>query len=410
MTRLVPALSLAALVLTLTSTLAWAQATGSISGTARDQSGGVLPGVTITVTHTGTGATRTTVSNESGAYALPNLPLGPYRLEATLQGFNTFAQTGIVLQVNSNPVVNPVMGVGAVSEQIQVTAATSLVDTRTVGVATVVESQRILELPLNARQVTQLITLSGVAVQTASSPAYGMNTGVRISVAGGNDFGVTYTLDGAPNSNVHDGTGLHLPFPDALQEFRLTTGAQDASSGLRSGATVSAVTRSGTNVLHGSLFEFNRDSRFNSPDFFSQSEGRPEAEPVRRHGGRSDQAGQGVLLRRLPGHHHAADAAQRHRVRADGRDDGGRLHRLHVAGLQRRPRGRAASCAVRGQPDRPCAHQPGGTEHLAPAADTARRVRAGLHRRAQQPERGADSGPARFPGQPGSTRSSAATC
>ena len=269
MTRLVPALSVAALVLTLTSTLAWAQATGGISGTARDQSGAVLPGVTITVTHTGTGATRTSVSNESGAYALPNLPLGPYRLEATLPGFNTFTQTGIVLQVNGNPVINPVMGVGAVSEQVQVTAAAALVDTRTVGVATVVESQRILELPLNARQVTQLITLSGVAVQTASSPAYGMNTGVRISVAGSNDFGVTYTLDGAPNSNVHDGTGLHLPFPDALQEFRLTTGAQDASSGLRSGAAVSAVTRSGTNVLHGSLFEFNRDSRFNSPDFFT---------------------------------------------------------------------------------------------------------------------------------------------
>ena len=268
MTRLVPALT-AALVLTLTSTLAWAQATGSISGTARDQSGAVLPGVTVTVTHTGTGGTRTTVSNESGAYALPNLPLGPYRLEATLQGFNAFAQTGIVLQVNSNPVVNPVMGLGAVSEQIQVTAAAALVDTRTVGVGTVVESQRIVELPLNARQVTQLITLSGVAVQTAASPAYGMNTGVRISVAGSNDFGVTYTLDGAPNSNVHDGTGLHLPFPDALQEFRLTTGAQEASSGLRSGAAVSAVTRSGTNVLHGSLFEFNRNSRFNSPDFFS---------------------------------------------------------------------------------------------------------------------------------------------
>jgi hypothetical protein len=269
MTRLVPAFSLAVLVLTLTCTFAWAQATGGISGTARDQSGGVLPGVTITVTHTDTGATRSTVSNESGAYALPNLPLGPYRLEATLQGFNTFAQTGIVLQVNSNPVINPVLGVGAVSEQVQVTGAATLVDTRTVGVATVVESQRIVELPLNARQVTQLITLSGLAVQTASSPAYGMNTGVRISVAGGNDFGVTYTLDGAPNSNVHDGTGLHLPFPDALQEFRLTTGAQEASSGLRSGAAVSAVTRSGTNVLHGALFEFFRDSRFNAPDFFS---------------------------------------------------------------------------------------------------------------------------------------------
>ena len=249
--------------------MAWAQATGGISGTARDQSGGVLPGVTITVTHTDTGATRTVVSNESGAYSLPNLPLGPYRLEATLQGFNTFTQTGIVLQVNSNPVVNPVLGVGALSEQVQVTATAALVDTRTVGVATVVESQRILELPLSARQVTQLITLSGVAVVTAASPGYGMNTGLRISVAGSNDFGVTYTLDGAPNSNVHDGTGLHLPFPDALQEFRLTTGSQEASSGLRSGASVSAVTRSGTNVLHGSLFEFNRDSRFSSPDFFS---------------------------------------------------------------------------------------------------------------------------------------------
>ena len=269
MTRVVSVLSLALLALMLTCTFAWAQATASISGTARDQSGGLLPGVTITVTHADTGATRTTVSNESGAYALPNLALGPYRLEAALQGFNSFTQASIVLQVNSNPVINPVLGVGAVSEQIQVTAAATLVDTRTVGVATVVESQRILELPLNARQVTQLITLSGVAVQTAASPGYGMNTGVRISVAGGNDFGVTYTLDGAPNSNVHDGTGLHLPFPDALQEFRLTTGAQDASSGLRSGASVSAVTRSGTNVLHGSLFEFNRDSRFNAADFFT---------------------------------------------------------------------------------------------------------------------------------------------
>jgi Carboxypeptidase regulatory-like domain len=269
MDRFLRRLPLVVLALALGAASAWAQATASISGTARDQSGAVLPGVTITATQTQTGLVRTTVTNETGSYVLPNLPLGPYRFEATLQGFNTFTQDSIVLQVNSNPVVNPTMGVGTVSEQIQVTAAATLVDTRTVGVATVVESQRIVELPLNARQVTQLITLSGVAVQTASSPGYGMNTGVRISVAGSNDFGVTYTLDGAPNSNVHDGTGLHLPFPDALQEFRLTTGAQEASSGLRSGASVSAVTRSGSNVLHGSLFEFNRDSRFNAPDFFS---------------------------------------------------------------------------------------------------------------------------------------------
>jgi len=248
---------------------AWAQATATISGTVRDQSGGVLPGVTITVTQQDTGLTRTTVSNETGSYVLPNLPLGPYRLEAMLQGFATFAQMGIVLQVNANPVINPVMGVSAVAEEVQVTGTAPLVDTRSTGVGTVVESERIVELPLNARQVTQLITLSGLAVQMNASPAFSMNTGVRISVAGGNDYGVSYSLDGAPHLNNFDGTGMHLPFPDALQEFKLATGAQEAGGTIRAGASVSAVTKSGTNSFHGSMFEFGRDSRFNAPDPFS---------------------------------------------------------------------------------------------------------------------------------------------
>jgi hypothetical protein len=248
---------------------AWAQATATISGTVRDQSGGVLPGVTITVTQQETGLTRTTVSNDTGSYVLPNLPLGPYRLEAMLQGFATFAQNGIVLQVNASPVVNPVMGISAVAEEVQVTGSAPLVDTRSTGVGTVVESERIVELPLNARQVTQLITLSGLAVQTASSPAFSMNTGIRISVAGGNDFGVSYSLDGAPHLNQFDGTGMHLPFPDALQEFKLATGAQEAGGTIRAGASVSAVTKSGTNNLHGSAFEFGRNSKFNAADFLS---------------------------------------------------------------------------------------------------------------------------------------------
>ena len=247
----------------------WAQATATISGTVRDQSGGVLPGVTITVTQQETGLTRTTVSNDTGSYVLPNLPLGPYRLEAMLQGFATFAQNGIVLQVNASPVVNPVMGISAVAEEVQVTGSAPLVDTRSTGVGTVVESERIVELPLNARQVTQLITLSGLAVQTASSPAFSMNTGIRISVAGGNDFGVSYSLDGAPHLNQFDGTGMHLPFPDALQEFKLATGAQEAGGTIRAGASVSAVTKSGTNNLHGSAFEFGRNSKFNAADFLS---------------------------------------------------------------------------------------------------------------------------------------------
>jgi hypothetical protein len=249
---------------------AWAQATATISGTVRDQSGAVLPGVTITVTQQETALVRTTVSNDTGSYVLPNLPLGPYRLEAVLQGFATFAQSGIVLQVNSNPVVNPVMGVSAVEEQVQVTGEAPLVDTRSTGVGTVVESERIVELPLNARQVTQLITLSGLAVQTGSSPAFSMNTGVRISVAGGNEYGVSYSLDGAPHLNNFDGTGMHLPFPDALQEFKLATGAQEAGGTIRAGASVSAVTKAGTNTFHGDLFEFGRDSRFNAADPLSK--------------------------------------------------------------------------------------------------------------------------------------------
>jgi len=274
--------SLAALAIALACGSAWAQASATISGTARDQSGAVLPGVTIAVTQQDTGLMRTTVSNDTGSYVLPNLPLGPYRLDATLAGFGTFAQTGIVLQVNSNPVVNPVMSVSALSEEVQVTAVAPLVDTRTTGVGTVVESERIVELPLNARQVTQLITLSGLAVQTTASPAFSMNTGVRISVAGGNDFGVSYSLDGAPHLNNFDGTGMHLPFPDALQEFRLATGAQEAGGTIRAGASVSAVTKAGTNVLHGGAFEFMRDSRFNSPDFLS---GRKDALKRNQFGG-----------------------------------------------------------------------------------------------------------------------------
>ena len=269
MSALLRSVSLTTLALLLVAGSAWAQATATISGIVRDQSGAVLPGVTVTAVQTETGVMRTTVSNETGSYVLPNLPLGPYRIEAMLQGFATFAQTGIVLQVNANAVVNPVMGVSSVAEEVQVVGEAPLVDTRSTGVGTVVESERIVELPLNARQVTQLITLSGLAVQTISSPAFSMNTGVRISVAGGNDFGVSYSLDGAPHLNNFDGTGMHLPFPDALQEFKLATGAQEAGGTIRAGASVSAVTKSGTNQLHGDMFEFARDSRFNSADFLS---------------------------------------------------------------------------------------------------------------------------------------------
>src|SRR3989441_4883112 len=259
----------ALLILVLGAGAAWGQATAQISGTVRDPSGAVLPGVEITATQTDTGIARTTVTNETGSYVLPSLPLGPYRLEAALSGFRTFVQTGILLQVNSNPVINPTMEVGQVNQTVEVQANACQVETRSSGVGQVIEQQRILELPLNGRNVTDLITLSGAAVQTALSRGFGMRTGVLISVAGGNSGGVQYSLDGAAHINPFDGSGMPLPFPDALQEFRLSTSSQDASNGMHSGASVSAVTKSGTNEFHGDLFEFVRNNKFNARDPFA---------------------------------------------------------------------------------------------------------------------------------------------
>src|SRR5688572_17373885 len=240
--------------------------TGQISGRVTDTSGAVLPGVSVVATQTETQTVRTTVTNEVGAFTLANLPVGPYRLEASLQGFQTFVQSGITIQVNSNLVVDPALRLGDVTETITVQARPSdiEVETRRMGVGTVVEQERILELPLNARQVTDLITLSGAAVQVPNSVIGNMVTGVNISVAGGGRWGVQYLLDGAINNNRWDATNLPLPFPDALQEFRISTSAQEASVGRASGASVNAVTKAGTNQFHGNAFWFVRDTRFNA--------------------------------------------------------------------------------------------------------------------------------------------------
>ena len=240
--------------------------TGQISGRVTDASGGVLPGVDVTVTQTSTGLVRTVVSNETGQFNVPSLPVGPYRVEAALSGFRTFVQSNIVLQVNANLVVDAVLSLGDLNETITVSASPSTiaVETRTMGVATVVERERILDLPLPARNVTNLINLAGAAVTVGESPSWGMATGVNIAVAGGQRFGVNYLLDGAEHTNRFDQTGMPMPFPDALQEFRVSTSSQEANTGRASGASVNAVTRSGTNQFHGDLFWFGRDARFNA--------------------------------------------------------------------------------------------------------------------------------------------------
>jgi hypothetical protein len=269
MTGFLRLFSAGALILVLTSAVAYAQATAQLSGRVTDESGGVLPGVSVTVTQTDTGFTRSTVTDDSGTYVLPNLPIGPYRLEVMLTGFRTYVQTGIVLQVGATPAINASLPLGELAETVTVEAAAPLVDTQSAGISEVVEQERIVELPLQGRQVTDLILLAGAAVEAGRPNNRSFQGGVNISVAGGMSFGVSYLLDGALHNDPQNAAGLALPFPDALQEFRVATSGLNAENGVRSGASVNAVTKSGTNRFSGNAFEFYRDSAFNATNRFS---------------------------------------------------------------------------------------------------------------------------------------------
>ena len=248
MRRLFVSISVAICVLVITGANVWGQATAQISGRITDATGAVLPGVEITATQTGTGTARMTVSNETGSYTLPSLALGPYELQAALPGFQTFVQTGIVLQVNSSPAINIVLQVGQLTQTTQVKADAALVETRSVGIGQVVEASRVLELPLDGRQVTELISLAGGATPTSLASGGGTATGRNpysrpvVSVAGGMATGLNYSLDGANHNDPFQSQSLSIPFPDALQEFKLETSATSAKTGIRPAGSVSLVT------------------------------------------------------------------------------------------------------------------------------------------------------------------------
>jgi hypothetical protein len=268
MSRFLRGFSAVALTVFFTTTMAWAQATAELNGRVTDQSGGVLPGVTVTVTQTDTGFSRSVVTDDNGNYAIPNLPTGPYRLEVMLQGFRSYVQTGIVLQVAATPTINAVLSVGSLEETVSVEAAAPLVDVRSTGISEVVEQERILELPLEGRNPAALIAMVGGVVQERPNNK-SMPGSLFTGVAGSLPFGVAYLLDGAPHNNPYDNLNMPLPFPDALQEFRVATSGLSADNGVHSGGSVNAVTKSGTNVLHGTLFEFLRDKRFNAKAVFA---------------------------------------------------------------------------------------------------------------------------------------------
>jgi len=256
------------------SALIWAQngSTSQIQGTVHDPTGAAVPGAEVKATHTDTGAVRTATTGADGGYVLANLPIGPYRLDVTKAGFSSYAQTGIVLQVSVNPTLDVALKIGTASESVQVEANTTQVETQATGVGQVLENQRILELPLNGRNAADLIILSGPAVMASTSTSrsfQGVSGGEGIAVAGGTSFGTTYRLDGAMHNNPFDNFNLPLPFPDALQEFKVETSALTAQNGVHSGASVNAVTKSGTNSIHGDAFEFIRNGDLDARNFFA---------------------------------------------------------------------------------------------------------------------------------------------
>src|SRR5204863_65543 len=232
---------------------------------------GVLPGVEVTITKTDTGSARTVFTGADGAYVFPNLPVGPYRLKVALQGFNTYVQEGIVLQVNTNPTIDVALAVGNIGEQVTVTATTATVETRSTGVGQVIDNQQVTQIPLNGRQATELIFLSGLAT---SAPPGDLNTNknfptVTISVAGGQANGITYIMDGGTHNDPFNNLNLPTPFPDALQEFKVETSSLPARYGHHAASAVNLVTKSGTNAFRGNVFEFIRDYHFNARNFFA---------------------------------------------------------------------------------------------------------------------------------------------
>lgn len=256
----------------------WGQAVASaqISGVVTDASSAAVPGTKIIATQTETRLQRTTVSDTYGAYVLPNLPVGPYQLEAQAAGFTTYVQTGIRLEISNDVTVNITLRVGGFKQQVEVSSNANMVETQTTSVAQVIDQRSVVDLPLNGRQATQLIMLSGGANDVGPANGYSDLLGSKnyfsadaISVAGGQADGTNYLLDGGEHMDTFSNVNLPFPFPDAIQEFSVQTSSLTARYGVHPGAVVNAITKSGTNEWHGDAFEFVRNGDFNARDFFA---------------------------------------------------------------------------------------------------------------------------------------------
>ena len=255
---------------------------GNVGGTIHDSTGAALAGATVTVRQTDTGATRTLVTGSDGRYAAPSVPVGHYTISATHDGFQPEARTGIVLVIGQSVQVDITLGVSAVRETVVVNAGDPVVNTTSQQTAGLVDERQVKELPLNGRSFDQLLTLNPATVNYTGERSGSIGTsnssvGNMFSVGGrrpqDNLFllnGIEYT--GASLINVTPGgTSGQLLGVDAVREFNVVSDTYGASYGKRDGAQVSIVTTSGTNELHGTAFEFIRNSALDARNFFDQA-------------------------------------------------------------------------------------------------------------------------------------------
>ncbi len=266
-------------VLMATCALAHAQVAGAISGKVEDPSGAGVDAATVTVTSVETGATRTTTTDANGNFRVLSLPVGAQEVKAEKSGFKSAVRTGIDLQVAQEAVVNLRLEVGDLTQQVTVAEETPVVNTTTASVAGVVGEREVKDLPLNGRSFDSLITLNPGALNYGlKSPNTSTSNGNTFSVAGRRPMDNLFLLNGVEYTGTSQlaitpgGVSGNLLGIDAVREFNVLTDTYSAEYGKRSGAQVSVVTQSGTNSLHGSLFEFLRNSALDARNFFDQDE------------------------------------------------------------------------------------------------------------------------------------------
>jgi hypothetical protein len=259
----------AALSLATAFTCSAQDATGRIVGNAIDAQGAAMPGVKVIATNLATQLKRETTTDPNGAYQILQLPIGRYRLVAESTGFRKMTIDEATLEINQSLRADFKMEVGQVTETIQVEASTGKVETVVATVGQSVTSRPIVNLPLNGRNALNLALLQpGVTPLSGRSTAAG-----AFNIGGGRSDSVTFLLDGGVNNNLLSNGIVFNPNPDTIAEFRILTSNYSAEFGRNAGGIISVVTKSGSNEIHGSVFDFARNEAFNANSFFNNVNG-----------------------------------------------------------------------------------------------------------------------------------------